>query len=93
MHAAVTAHASTPLGRPPSDYRLKDNITLLQEEGFGIPNIYSFNYKWDAKTTWIGVMAQELLDTGYSDAVGIDSEGFYNVDYSRLGFPMIGVRQ
>ena len=93
MHAAVTAHASTPLGRSPSDYRLKDNITLLQEEGFGIPNIYSFNYKWDAKTTWIGVMAQELLDTGYSNAVGIDSEGFYNVDYSRLGFPMIGVRQ
>ena len=32
-------------GGPPSDYRLKDNITLLQEEGFGIPNIYSFNYK------------------------------------------------
>ena len=75
-----------------SDYRLKDNITLLQEEGFGIPNIYSFNYKWDSEVTWIGVMAQELLDTGYSDAVGIDSEGFYNVDYSRLGFPMIGFK-
>ena len=72
---------------------MKDNISLLQEEGFGIPNIYSFNYKWDTKITWIGVMAQELLDTGYSDAVGIDSEGFYNVDYSKLGFPMIGVRQ
>ena len=76
----------------PSDYRLKDNITLLQEEGFGIPNIYSFNYKWDTETTWIGVMAQELFDIGYSDAVGIDSEGFYNVDYSRLGFPMIGFK-
>ena len=83
----------TAEGGPPSDYRLKDNITLLQEEGFGIPNIYSFNYKWDTEITWIGVMAQELLDTGYSDAVGIDSEGFYNVDYSKLGFPMIGVRQ
>jgi len=75
-----------------SDFRLKDNITLLQGERFGIPNIYSFNYKWDAETTWIGVMAQELLDTGYSDAVGIDSEGFYNVDYSKLGFPMIGFK-
>jgi len=75
-----------------SDFRLKDNITLLQEEGFGIPNIYSFNYKWDAETTWIGVMAQELLDIGYSDAVGTDSEGFYNVDYSKLGFPMIGFK-
>ena len=76
----------------PSDFRLKDNITLLQGEGFGIPNIYSFNYKWDAETTWIGVMAQELLDTGYSDAVGTDLEGFYNVDYSKLGFPMIGFK-
>ena len=75
-----------------SDFRLKDNITLLQEEGFGIPNIYSFNYKWDSETTWIGVMAQELLDTGYSDAVGTDLEGFYNVDYSKLGFPMIGFK-
>ena len=75
-----------------SDYRLKDNITLLQEEGFGIPNIYSFNYKWDSETTWIGVMAQELLDTGYSDAVGMDTEGLYWVDYSRLGFPMIGFK-
>ena len=91
--AAIQANIATGTGGPPSDYRLKDNISLLQEEGFGIPNIYSFNYKWDAKTTWIGVMAQELLDTGYSNAVGIDSEGFYNVDYSRLGFPMIGVRQ
>ena len=68
-----------------SDYRLKDNITLLQEEKAGIPNIYSFNYKWDTKTTWTGVIAQELLDTGYSDAVGVDSEGFYYVNYSRLG--------
>ena len=93
---AIQANIATGTGGPSggaSDYRLKDNISLLQEEGFGIPNIYSFNYKWDTKTTWIGVMAQELLDTGYSDAVGIDSEGFYNVDYSKLGFPMIGVRQ
>mgnify|MGYP000713498834 FL=1 len=37
-------------------------------------------------------MAQELLDTGYSDVVGIDSEGFYNVNYSKLGFPMIGFK-
>ena len=55
-------------------------------------NIYSFNYKWDSEVTWIGVMAQELLDTGYSDAVGMDSEGFYNVNYSKLGFPMIGFK-
>jgi hypothetical protein len=90
--ATTPQSAQVDVGELLSDFRLKDNITLLQEEGFGIPNIYSFNYKWDTETTWIGVMAQELLDTGYSDAVGTDSEGFYNVDYSRLGFPMIGFK-
>ncbi len=33
-------------------------------------------------------MAQELLDTDYSDAVSIDPKGYYMVDYSKLGFPM-----
>ena len=95
---AIKAHIATggtnttaSGGWTPSDYRLKDNITLLQERA-GVPNIYSFNYKWDKETTWIGVMAQELLDTGYSDAVGMNSDGFYWVDYSRLGFPMIGIK-
>ena len=90
MQKAKDKQASQTINR--SDYRLKDNITLLQEEGVETPNIYSFNYKWDSEVTWIGVMAQELLDTGYSDAVGMDSEGFYNVNYSKLGFPMIGFK-
>ena len=75
-----------------SDFRLKNNILLLQKATSILPNIYTFKYKWDNFTNYIGVMAQELLDTGYSDAVGTDSEGFYFVDYSRLGFPMIGFK-
>ena len=47
-----------------------------------------FKYKWDKFTNYIGVMAQELLDTRYSSAVRKNSNGYYSVDYSKLGFPM-----
>jgi hypothetical protein len=71
-----------------SDIRLKDNIKLLEEGKDGDPNIYSFNYKWDSDTTWSGVMAQELLNTRHADAVKMSSEGYYKVDYHKLGIPM-----
>ena len=76
----------------PSDIRLKDNIQLLEEGKGGDPNIYSFNYKWDKDTKWRGVMAQELIGTKHSDAVTTNAEGFYMVDYTRLGFPMIKIQ-
>ena len=50
-----------------------------------------FKYKWDKFSNYIGVMAQELLDTGYKNAVHKNSEGYYSVDYSRLGFPMMKI--
>ena len=75
----------------PSDIRLKENIELLAEGKGGDPNIYSFNYKWDKNTKWKGVMAQELIGTKHSDAV-INTEGFYMVDYAKLGFPMIKIQ-
>ena len=71
-----------------SDIRLKNNIKLLKEGKDGDPNIYSFNYKWDSDTTWSGVMAQELLNTKHADAVKTNSDGFYMVDYHKLGIPM-----
>ena len=70
-----------------SDFRLKNNIVLLQKATSILPNIYTFKYKWDKITTYIGVMAQELLDTGYSSAVHKDSNGFYSVDYSKFRLP------
>jgi len=76
------------LGKLFSDIRLKDNIELLKEGKDGDPNIYSFNYKWDSDTTWSGVMAQELLNTRHADAVETHSNGYYMVDYSKLGIPM-----
>ena len=72
-----------------SDIRLKDNIELLEEGMDGEPNIYSFKYKWDSKTTWSGVMAQELIGTKHADAVKVNPEGYYMVDYHKLGIPMV----
>jgi len=68
-----------------SDIRLKKNIKLLKTIK-GI-NIYSFNYEWD-DTEQIGVMAQELLESGHDYAVTTDSNGFYMVDYSKLPVKM-----
>ena len=65
-----------------SDQRLKENIILIgEQEGL---NIYSFTYRWDNKTVYKGVMAQELVDTKYASALGTDKDGFYYVDYSQL---------
>ena len=83
--------AAVATGTQKSDYRLKDNIVLLQKATSILPNIYMFKYKWDKFSNYIGVMAQELLDTGYKNAVHKNSEGYYSVDYSRLGFPMMKI--
>ena len=69
--------AAVAPGGPPSDYRWKDNISLLRKSTSTTPNIYLFRYKWDKFTNYIGVMAQELLDTGYKNAVHKNSEGYY----------------
>ena len=69
-----------------SDIRLKNNITLVgTEKGL---NVYSWTYLWDAATTYIGVMAQELLGTQYAKALSVDSNGYYMVDYSQLPVAM-----
>ena len=73
-------------GNPPqSDRRLKQNIrTLGSVNGIAI---YSFNYVWNRSTTYVGVMAQDLLDT-HPGAISLDKWGFYQVDYSYLGLRM-----
>ena len=71
-----------------SDIRLKENIELLEKGKDGDPNIYSFSYKFQPNHRWSGVMAQELLGTKHSDSVRINSEGYYMVDYHKLGIQM-----
>jgi len=65
-----------------SDRRLKENIEYVgMAEGV---MLYSFNYISDKTTTYVGAMAQDLLKTEYADAVGLDSRGYYTVDYGKL---------
>jgi hypothetical protein len=65
-----------------SDERLKQNVTYLGTT-HGI-NIYSYNYTWDISTKYIGVMAQEILESEYSDAIELGEDGFFKVHYDRL---------
>lgn len=65
-----------------SDYRLKDNITLVGKSPEGI-NIYTFSYIGE-EGLYEGVMAQELLGTKYNDSVITMDNGMYAVNYSNL---------
>lgn len=64
-----------------SDIRLKKDIKLIGHLPSGIP-FYEFKYKNSDKLT-VGIMAQEILST-FPDAVSIDDEGYYRVDYSKV---------
>jgi len=64
-----------------SDSRLKENVVKVGEV-HGI-NVYNYNYLGSA-VVQRGVMAQELLGTDYADAVEMQDNGFYKVDYDLL---------
>jgi hypothetical protein len=64
-----------------SDERLKENINKVGTID-GI-NVYTFNYKWDKTQQEFGVMAHELLNTKYADAVSMHESGYYMVDYGK----------
>jgi hypothetical protein len=63
-----------------SDERLKENIVHVGK--VDEINVYNFNYVWDKTEQHFGVMAVELLNTKYADAVSIHESGYYMVDYS-----------
>jgi hypothetical protein len=70
-----------------SDARLKRNIELIETRNDGL-KIYTFNYVW-SDVTWIGVMAQDLLEQPqFAHAVQMDADGYYSVDYSKINFEM-----
>ena len=64
-----------------SDIRLKTNIEKLDE--FEDLHIYTWNYTNGIEGRWKGVMAQDLLNTKYADAVTLYN-GYYRVNYSKL---------
>jgi hypothetical protein len=72
-----------------SDIRLKTNIHRVGTTVFNLP-LYSFEYK--AKHgTYIGVMAQDVLKVKPA-AVSVGRDGFYRVDYQKLGIEMLQVQ-
>ena len=76
----------------PSDIRLKTNISQLDQTDTGL-QLYSFQYLDDAhKTDYVGVMAQDLLET-HADALVTRDDGFYMVNYQQLGLKMTTLDQ
>ena len=66
-----------------SDIQLKEDIIPVGKSPSGLP-VYEFTYKDKPNQRYQGVMAQDLLNTKYANAVSTRSDGFYQVDYSQL---------
>jgi len=69
-----------------SDIRLKRDIEPVGELDNGL-TLYRFRYCW-SDTVYVGVMAQEVLALD-PDAVITGEDGFFRVDYARLGIRMM----
>jgi len=65
-----------------SDRRLKTDIAAIGTTVLGLP-LYRFRYRSETDV-YAGVMAQDVLKV-MPDAVSVGSDGFYRVDYGRLG--------
>ncbi len=69
-----------------SDRRLKTDIQALGHSPSGLP-IYHFRYIWGGPA-YVGVMAQDLLDTR-PDAAILTETGYFMVDYDRIDVKMM----
>jgi hypothetical protein len=68
-----------------SDLRLKEDVSRIGTTVFGLP-LYTFRYL-DREGVYEGVMAQDVLGV-WPDAVSVGPEGFYRVNYGKLGIAM-----
>ena len=75
-----------------SDRRLKDNIRFCTVDPATELNLYEFNYINDPDRTFIGVMADEVMER-FPHAVIEQEDGYYAVDYGELGLEMVEVSQ
>lgn len=73
-------------GTASSDIRLKRDIEALGTLSNGL-TLYRFKYLW-SDTDMVGVMAQEVLNVA-PDAVITGEDGFYRVNYDKLGISMM----
>ena len=92
---AASAPAPTPVPPQQSDARLKMNITPVAMLPNGIA-LYSYQFRRDPTTTYVGVLAQELLSSEnreFRDAVIVGADGYYAVNYDALGLKMLTLDQ
>lgn len=94
MYGALTGAAATLGGAAimASDRRLKDNIRFCTVDPATELNLYEFNYINDPDRTFIGVMADEVMER-FPQAVIEQEDGYYAVDYAELGLEMVEVSQ
>jgi hypothetical protein len=77
----LCTYACSGVGPCPSDRRLKENIVFIcEQEGL---KWYEFNFI-GKPMKFIGVIAQEILNS-HPDAVFTNKDGFYIVNYTKLG--------
>lgn len=83
----VTDYPKASEGPPiqPSDIRLKEDIVPAGVAGNGLP-LYSFRYRGQ-QGRYEGVMAQDVLQV-WPDAVTSGPDGYYRVDYAKLGLKL-----
>jgi hypothetical protein len=89
---AVSAPAPTP-APPVSDVRLKMNITPVAVLSNGL-TLYSYQLRHDPTTTYVGLLAQDLLESKNPDfrqAVMVRPDGYYAVKYHELGLKMFSL--
>ena len=71
--------------QPPSDLRLKHDVTRVGTAAYGLP-LYHFKYLGRPET-YEGVMAQDVLQVMPS-AVARGADGYYRVNYRLLGMDL-----
>jgi outer membrane immunogenic protein len=87
---ASASYAASPF-LPPSDARLKRDITLVGrlDDGLGL---YSYRYLW-SDTVYVGVMAQEVALIHPNAVVRGPLDDYLRVDYSRLGLKLMTLQE
>ena len=78
----IVAAAAVSGAAKGSDIRLKRDIHAIDRLANGLM-VYRFRYLW-SDVEMVGVMAQDVLEI-VPEAVVMGAEGFYSVDYGRLG--------
>ena len=82
-------HGKEPETMQRSDIRLKTDFHRVGTTVLGLP-LYRFQYR-NRPGVYLGVMAQDVLKVEPS-AVSIGADGYYMVDYGKLGIAMERVK-